>query len=184
MVSVFCGGRGGSNLIREFLRRSDVELNALINAYDDGLSTGELRGFIPGMLGPSDFRKNLANFLHWHSNYQYALTRLLEFRIPEINQENEVASLKDWAALGSDAGGSRVSERLRPVLLELDRMSPRVRGYLAAFFEYQDCQGQAFEFGDCSIGNLIFAGAYLKMLVISTPPPPNLPGNFTRGPGS
>jgi 2-phospho-L-lactate transferase/gluconeogenesis factor (CofD/UPF0052 family) len=149
-------------LIREFLRRSDLELNALINAYDDGMSTGELRGFIPGMLGPSDFRKNLANFLHWHSNYQYALTRLLEFRLPAIDQGNEVASLKDWAAIGSDAGSSSVSDKLRPVLRELDRMSPRVREYLAAFFEYQDCQGEAFEFGDCSIGNLIFAGAYLK----------------------
>jgi 2-phospho-L-lactate transferase/gluconeogenesis factor (CofD/UPF0052 family) len=114
------------------------------------------------MLGPSDFRKNLANFLHWHSNYQYALTRLLEFRFPEIDQEKEVASLKDWAALGSGGSGSTMSEKLRPVVLELDRMSPRVRGYLTAFFEYQDCQEEPFQFGDCSIGNLIFAGAYLK----------------------
>lgn len=149
-------------MIREFLRRSDIELNALINAYDDGLSTGELRDLIPGMLGPSDFRKNLANFLHWHSNYQYALTRLLEFRFPEIDQEKEVASLKDWAALGSDNNLSTVSEKLRPVMLELDRMSPKVRGYLTAFFEYQDCHNEAFQFGNCSIGNLIFAGAYLK----------------------
>jgi 2-phospho-L-lactate transferase/gluconeogenesis factor (CofD/UPF0052 family) len=162
VVSVFCGGRGGSNLIREFLRRPDLELNALINAYDDGLSTGELRGFIPGMLGPSDFRKNLANFLHWHSNYQYALTRLLELRLPEIQQEKEVASLKDWAVLGSSANDDQISEKLRPVVRELDRMSPRVRGYLATFFEYLDCQEQSFQFGDCSIGNLIFAGAYLK----------------------
>ena len=162
VVSVFCGGRGGSNLIREFLRRPDLELNALINAYDDGLSTGELRDLIPGMLGPSDFRKNLSNFLHWHSNYQYALTRLLEYRFPENGQEKEVASLKDWAALGSGAQGSMMSERLRAVVLELDQMSPRVRGYLTAFFEYLDCQDHAFQFGDCSIGNLIFAGAYLK----------------------
>jgi len=161
VVSIFCGGRGGSSLIREILRRPDLELNALINAYDDGLSTGELRDFIPGMLGPSDFRKNLANFLHWHSKYQYALTRLLEFRLPELQQEQEVASLKDWAALGSGADIT-ISEKLRPVLLELDRMSPRVRGYLTTFFEYQDCQDQTFKFGDCSIGNLIFAGAYLK----------------------
>jgi len=144
------------------LRRPDLELNALINAYDDGLSTGELRGFIPGMLGPSDFRKNLANFLHWHSNYQYALTRLLELRLPEIQQEKEVAGLRDWALLGSSANADLVSEKLRPVVRELDRMSPRVRGYLATFFEYQDGQDQSFKFGDCSIGNLIFAGAYLK----------------------
>lgn len=163
VVSVFCGGRGGSNLIREFLRRSDLELNALINAYDDGLSTGELRGFIPGMLGPSDFRKNLANFLHWHSNYQYALTRLLEYRFPEVDLDREVASLKDWAALGFSAEGiTPMSDQLRSVVLELDRMSPKVRGYLASFFEYQDVQQEPFQFGDCSIGNLIFAGAYLK----------------------
>jgi 2-phospho-L-lactate transferase/gluconeogenesis factor (CofD/UPF0052 family) len=162
VISVFCGGRGGSNLIREFLRRSDVELYVLINAYDDGLSTGELRDFIPGMLGPSDFRKNLANFLHWHSNHQYALTRLLEFRLPENQLEGEVAALKDWAALGSDASGALMSDKLRSVVHELDRLSPRVRGYLAAFFEYQDCHPQAFKFEDCSIGNLVFAGAYLK----------------------
>jgi 2-phospho-L-lactate transferase/gluconeogenesis factor (CofD/UPF0052 family) len=162
VVSVFCGGRGSSNLIREFLRRPDLELNALINAYDDGLSTGELRGFIPGMLGPSDFRKNLANFLNWHNNYQYALTRLLEFRLPEIQQEKEVASLKDWAALGSAANDYLISEKLRNVVAELDRMSPRVRGYLKTFFEYQDCQEEPFHYGDCSIGNLIFAGAYLQ----------------------
>jgi 2-phospho-L-lactate transferase/gluconeogenesis factor (CofD/UPF0052 family) len=162
VVSVFCGGRGGSNLIREFLRRPDLELNALINAYDDGLSTGELRDLIPGMLGPSDFRKNLSNFLHWHSNYQYALTRLLEYRFPENEQEKEVASLKDWAAVGSGVQGSMMSDKLRAVVQELDQMSPRVRGYLTAFFEYLDCQDHAFQFGDCSIGNLIFAGAYLK----------------------
>jgi 2-phospho-L-lactate transferase/gluconeogenesis factor (CofD/UPF0052 family) len=162
VVSVFCGGRGGSNLIREFLRRPDLELNALINAYDDGLSTGELRDLIPGMLGPSDFRKNLSNFLHWHSNYQYALTRLLELRFSENEQESEVASLKDWAALGSNASSSMMSEKLRAAVAELDQMSPRVREYLSAFFEYLDCQDLPFKFGDCSIGNLIFAGAYLK----------------------
>jgi 2-phospho-L-lactate transferase/gluconeogenesis factor (CofD/UPF0052 family) len=161
VVSVFCGGRGGSNLIREFLRRPGVELNALINAYDDGLSTGELRGFIPGMLGPSDFRKNLANFLHWHSSYQYALTRLLEFRLSETYREKEIACLKEWA-LGGQGADALVPEDLRPVVRELDRMGPAVRGYLAAFFDYQGAHDQTFKFGDCSLGNLIFAGAYLK----------------------
>ncbi len=162
VVSVFCGGRGGSNLIREFLRRPDVELNALINAYDDGLSTGELRGFIPGMLGPSDFRKNLSNFLHLHSSYQYAMTQLLEFRLSETYQEKEISYLKKWSAVGGESDDSILPKDLRSVVQELDRMGPQVRGYLAAFFEYQTRQGQGFKFVDCSLGNLIFAGAYLK----------------------
>ncbi len=162
VVSVFCGGRGGSRLIRELLRHPGVELNALINAYDDGLSTGELRGFIPGMLGPSDFRKNLANFLHWHSNHQYALTRLLEFRLSETYGEKEIACLKKWATRREPGHDADLPEDLRPVVRELERVGPAVRGYLAAFFEYQAAQDQAFHFGDCSLGNLIFAGAYLK----------------------
>jgi len=162
VVSVFCGGRGGSNLIREFLRHPGVELNALINAYDDGLSTGELRGFIPGMLGPSDFRKNLSNFLHLHSSYQYAMTQLLEFRLSETYQEKEISYLRAWAAGGSESGEAVLPEDLRSVVRELDRMGPRVRSYLAAFFDYQAKQGQAFKFVDCSLGNLVFAGAYLK----------------------
>src|SRR5256885_7690099 len=31
----------------------------LVNGYDNGRSTGALRRFLPGMLGPSDFRKTL-----------------------------------------------------------------------------------------------------------------------------
>src|SRR4051812_48981002 len=72
-VALFCGGRGSSTIIRELLRWPQVELSLLVNAYDDGLSTGALRRFIPDMLGPSDFRKNLSTLLDLHSNEQYAL---------------------------------------------------------------------------------------------------------------
>jgi 2-phospho-L-lactate transferase/gluconeogenesis factor (CofD/UPF0052 family) len=162
VVSFFCGGRGGSHLIRELLRHPGVELHALINAYDDGLSTGELRGFIPGMLGPSDFRKNLANFLHWHSSHQYALTQLLEFRLSKTDQEEEIACLKKWSAReGSDE--SILPSELQPAVRDLGHMGRAVKGYLAAFFEYQAAKkDEEFHFDDCSLGNLIFAGAYLK----------------------
>jgi 2-phospho-L-lactate transferase/gluconeogenesis factor (CofD/UPF0052 family) len=162
VVSVFCGGRGGSHLIREFLRHPHIELNALINAYDDGLSTGELRDFIPGMLGPSDFRKNLANFLHWHSNHQYALTRLLEFRLSKNYREEEIARLKTWATQDVPWDDSILPEDLRTLVGELDRTGSAVRSYLATFFRYQEAKDKAFRFSDCSLGNLIFAGAYLK----------------------
>ena len=59
-VVLFCGGRGSASIIRSLIQLPSVDLSLLINAYDDGLSTGDLRAFIPGMLGPSDFRKNLS----------------------------------------------------------------------------------------------------------------------------
>ena len=64
--------------------------------------------------------------------------------------------------MGGEGNDSTLPEELRAVVRELDRMGPRIRDYLAAFFKYQVEQGQVFKFGDCSLGNLVFAGAYLK----------------------
>src|SRR5579872_2023433 len=80
-IVLLCGGRGSATIIRALLRRTDVELTLLVNAFDDGHSTGALREFIPGMLGPSDFRKNLSNLFGNYSQAQYALKNLMEYRL-------------------------------------------------------------------------------------------------------
>lgn len=162
VVSLFCGGRGGASLIRELTRQPQVELNALINAYDDGLSTGELRGFIPGMLGPSDFRKNLSGLLDLHSSHQYAVTRLLEFRLPASYSADDLARLRRWVAAPASGPGELPGD-LQAIVDELDpEWHQRVRDYLARFLDYQSGQSREFNFPDCSLGNLVFAGAYLK----------------------
>src|ERR1700758_482486 len=81
-IVLFCGGRGSATIIRALLRRTDIELTLIVNAFDDGLSTGALRDFIPGMLGPSDFRKNLSYLFGNYSQAQYALKSLMEYRLP------------------------------------------------------------------------------------------------------
>lgn len=147
-IVLFCGGRGSATIIRALLRRTDVELTLIVNAYDDGLSTGALRSFIPGMLGPSDFRKNLSYLLGNYSNAQYALKHLLEYRIP------------DRALVARLAAGDP-PEPLRGWLAEMPpRLAGQVRTLLAGFFDHAG--GAAFDYRDCSLGNLVFAGAYLK----------------------
>ena len=74
-IALFCGGRGSATLIHELLRWANVQLTLIVNAYDDGLSTGALRGFVSEMLGPSDFRKNLSYLLDPYSDAQYALKK-------------------------------------------------------------------------------------------------------------
>src|ERR671936_753881 len=81
-IAVFCGGRGATSILRALLRTPGIHLTVLVNAYDDGLSTGRLRGFVPGMLGASDFRKNLARLLAMSSPVQFAIADLLEYRFP------------------------------------------------------------------------------------------------------
>src|ERR1700761_9229320 len=90
-IVLFCGGRGSATIIRALLRQTDVELTLLDNAYDDGLSTGALRDFIPGMLGPSDFRKNLSYLFGNYSQAQYALKSLMEYRRADAGEVENLA---------------------------------------------------------------------------------------------
>lgn len=151
-IVLFCGGRGSATIIRALLRRTDVELTLIVNAFDDGLSTGALRSFIPGMLGPSDFRKNLSYLFGNYSQAQYALKSLMEYRLPgggEIEKLARFSGNGDVAAL--DEPLASWFAQLQPATLQ------RVRGLLARFF----ARGGDFDYRDCSLGNLVFAGAYL-----------------------
>ena len=55
-VVILNGGRGASTLIPAILGNPEIELTSIVNAYDDGKSTGEIRRFF-NMLGPSDIEK-------------------------------------------------------------------------------------------------------------------------------
>jgi len=159
-VAVFCGGRGSATIIRELLRSPEVQLALLVNAYDDGLSTGALRNFIPGMLGPSDFRKNFSYLLDLYSDQQYALKNLIEFRLPQTFGEAEINRLTSFIQNGNlDA----VGQPLRPLFERLNAGTfERIRQLLRVFLEYAHGCSEPFDFRDCAVGNLIFAGAYLS----------------------
>jgi 2-phospho-L-lactate transferase/gluconeogenesis factor (CofD/UPF0052 family) len=155
-VVLFCGGRGSATIIRALLRHTDIDLTLLVNAYDDGLSTGALRNFLPGMLGPSDFRKNLSYLFGNYSQAQYALKTLMEQRLS--GSPGEVESLASFAASGQPA---LLNEPARGWFSQLPPATlGRMRRLLSRFFDH--AKGSKFNYHDCSLGNLVFAGAYLE----------------------
>ncbi len=161
-VCLFCGGRGSATLIRALLRRPEVNLSLLVNAYDDGLSTGALRDFVPGMLGPSDFRKNLSYLLDLYSAEQYALQKLIEFRLPEDFSADDLKAFRAFVDSGSMEG---LKKTLLDQFSSIDTVTrDRIRGLLGHFFRFYDkrIKEVSFEFVDCSLGNLVFAGAFLE----------------------
>lgn len=158
-VALFCGGRGASTIARELARRPEVSLTLLINAYDDGLSTGALRGLVPGMLGASDFRKNMSNLMDLHSTSQYELRALLEYRFPEGSISRDIDHLRSYLNVG------QVTKSDPPFIKLIEALEPDTQisicNYTRRFFEYEGRLTAPFDFRDCSFGNLIFAGAYL-----------------------
>src|SRR6202140_3950526 len=79
-VVLFSGGSGTQSITEAFLRHPQISLKILINAYDDRHSTGRLRRFIPGMLGPSDVRKNINRLMPATERSQKSLQALSDYR--------------------------------------------------------------------------------------------------------
>lgn len=57
-IVMFSGGTGTASIAKALIDKG-ADLTLVVNCYDDGKSTGVLRRLIPGMLGPSDIRKNV-----------------------------------------------------------------------------------------------------------------------------
>ncbi|TMR22530.1 hypothetical protein ETD86_11055 [Nonomuraea turkmeniaca] len=143
-VAMFSGGRGGAGIARALLRTSGLELSLLINGYDNGLSTGALRRYLPGMLGPSDFRKNLLLHLERDDPRQ----SLLEHRLPPGTTIGDLNELIDRLA-----GSAPLAVATREAVVR----------DLRVFAERLASDPHGLELADCAVGNLVFAGAYLRL---------------------
>jgi 2-phospho-L-lactate transferase/gluconeogenesis factor (CofD/UPF0052 family) len=135
-VVVFCGGSGASQLVRTYAEMDQVDLTVLVNCYDDGLSTGVLRRFIPGMLGPSDIRKNVRNSLRRDRDDFAALDHVLGLRF-----EGDPEGLAATGGL-SRRGAASLTDAVERFASYLRSKDLRLR--------------------DMALGNVVFAGFYLE----------------------
>lgn len=156
MLNIVClnGGRGAASLIPALLRREGVNLTSIVNAYDDGKSTGDIRRFF-GMLGPSDIRKVQALMLP--ENELPQARALFDFRYPPDAGHDAVLAELDRFAGGGDTlsgialAGSGLEGPLRRFIDEF------VRGLRVI----ERVLGRPFGFADCALMNCIYAGAFL-----------------------
>jgi 2-phospho-L-lactate transferase/gluconeogenesis factor (CofD/UPF0052 family) len=162
-VVLFSGGSGTQSITEALLRHPQIALRILINAYDDGLSTGRLRKFIPGMLGPSDVRKNINRLMPVGERSQKALKSISDYRLPVgVSRDDALRAIGAMIA----GGATGVPEKLAPAFDQLTiRSARRLRSFLETFLKYfheQESLGRRFDFTDCAVGNLLFAGCYLE----------------------
>jgi 2-phospho-L-lactate transferase/gluconeogenesis factor (CofD/UPF0052 family) len=162
-IVMFTGGRGTHSITEALLKHDQIDLTLLVNTYDDGLSTGALRRFVSGMLGPSDIRKNIARLINPTDRADRACKTLLEYRFPIDMEFNDARSALSHFASGSmDALSSPLKEHGMDLNL---RQTKQLADYANSFLNYLDqqiCAGSSFNFSDCSLGNIFFTGCYLQ----------------------
>ncbi len=136
-VVLFSGGRGSAKIIPELLKRDSIQLSVIVNGYDDGKSTGEIRKFFK-MLGPSDIRKNQELLMSKNNVYYEDLKKLFQFRFP-LNYTAELPVV-------APSLGRLVKKLLGQFLLSLE--------------VYETLMEDEFNFIDCSLANCLYAGEY------------------------
>lgn len=159
MVNVisFNGGRGAKNLIPALIGINGINLSSIVNAYDDGKSTGLIRGFFQ-MLGPSDIRKVQEAMVPAELTDYEAILKAYDFRYPESEtRESILAALTSFSNHESDRlSGIHFQD---PTIRESLRLF--IRTLLDGIRLTEQAQDKRFSFHDCSLMNLIYAGAYL-----------------------
>lgn len=144
---VFSGGRGCTNIIKAIISQTDLDLSIVVNAYDNGKSTGRIRSYIPGLLGPSDIRKNVSVLLECYNSKSIA--NFLEFRLK--SNSGNLPLIDFFQESYSEVFRLLSFEQYKNIELALDH-----------FEKYQKEVDQNFETFDCPIGNIILASLFLQ----------------------
>lgn len=156
-VVILNGGRGAGAVIPALLSRQGLCVTSVVNAYDDGKSTGEIRRFF-GMLGPSDIRKVQELMLPKDDTDYLANLHLFQYRFPLSCDRDEVLDhLRGFTTgdqvdlVGAKLNSAKVRSSLQSFVNEF------VKGLRAI----ENVSGEEFNFADCSIMNCLYAGAFL-----------------------
>lgn len=162
-VVVFAGGRGSGALARWLAADRRVSLTLVINGYDDGASTGRVRRFLGSCLGPSDFRKNASVLARAYASCPEPVVSFLDLRLPmECPAEVAVDVAGAWTAPGASAAQTAIQASVGALAADV---APRLREAiglrLEAFLDAWRSSGRPFDFSDCAIGNMVFAGCVL-----------------------
>jgi 2-phospho-L-lactate transferase/gluconeogenesis factor (CofD/UPF0052 family) len=161
-IVIFSGGRGSSVLSKELLRDPRIELTLAINGYDDGLSTGEVRRFLGESLGPSDYRKNANRLAAELNTCPKTLIELLELRIPKNSSYLQGRTILKILQRKAVHDRTDFPRRLHELVSELEeKAAADLWSRIVSFDWGLDQTARQFDFSDCSIGNIVFAGCYL-----------------------
>jgi len=151
------GGRGATNIINKLILNKNLKISSIVNAYDDGKSTGTIRNFF-NILGPSDIRKVQSLFLDKKNKNYYIYKKFFEYRfsrnISNLEAKNEIY---------------KVLNLKKNNIINLNKISKlkskKIHFFLQLFAQktliIENKKKLLFNFNDCSIINCLYAGAII-----------------------
>ena len=153
-VTLFSGGSGNVRFIELIKNIPEINLTIIVNGYDDGKSTGEIRKFLPGMLGPSDFRKNFLHLIDRKKLNGDIFYKLFNYRFPKKISKKE---FKEFLKLNKN---NFFVKELCIYNLSVDKFK-KIEEYLGVFLKYYS-KKKNLNLSDISLGNILIAASFLS----------------------
>lgn len=157
-VVIFNGGRGAGTILPALQNIENINITSIVNAYDDGKSTGEIRRFF-NMLGPSDIRKVQQLMLPKNDQDYEVNDWIFEYRFPKNVSSNLIRNelIKEIHSTKKIFYGK--------VFKNKDTLK-EIRFFLKIFLNNlqlieKGTRHKNFNFQDCSLVNCIYAGAFI-----------------------
>lgn len=149
-ILIFNGGRGATSIIKNLKKINKIKITSVVNAYDDGKSTGEIRKYFE-MLGPSDIRKvqsillddknkNYKDFFNYRFEKDITYKKAINFL---VNFEKILISKFNF------------NEKLIKELIFFKD------SFLNNIYNKKNLFKSDFNFSDCSLINCLYAGSYI-----------------------
>jgi len=165
-IVLFGGGRGTHSLVKGLKNTPNVNVSILVNGYDDGLSTGHMREMASPMLGPSDFRKNIAR-LASISDYRTSkiFSEILEYRLSKKTSNLEGRQIIESIIFDGEEIESEDYSFIKENYIRLTiQQGNWIRKCLSKLLEHLERENKLNDivFADMSIGNLLLAGAHIS----------------------
>jgi len=159
-VVVFNGGRGAANLIPELINHyKDYKVQSIVNAYDDGKSTGQIREFFE-MLGPSDIRKVQQLMLSKNLSDYESINKIFDLRFPVHYSNASIIKIlrNESTKRGANFFGNFFNDK---------ELLKKLRHLLKLFLINYDLikkvsPSKKLSFKDCSLMNCLYAAAYIS----------------------
>jgi 2-phospho-L-lactate transferase/gluconeogenesis factor (CofD/UPF0052 family) len=153
-ICLFSGGTGNKGFIQLLKNIPEIHLDIIVNGYDDGKSTKELRKYGQGILGPSDFRKNLSNLIKLDNKSSNILFKIMNFRFPKKTSKNNFISFLNLDQKNNFVKNLETYNLPYKSLIQL-------KEFLNFFLNYYK-KKSSLKIDDLSLGNIIIFGSILK----------------------
>lgn len=158
-IVIFNGGRGASTILPILLDNNDLRVQSIVNAYDDGKSTGEIRDFFD-MLGPSDIRKTQQLMLPKDNIDFISINNIFDYRFSKKLSNEKILKWMRSEAIAS-------SDHFFDFKIINKDLHESLKLLLKTFLESYTIINTALpekslNFKDCSLMNCLYAGAFIK----------------------